>query len=204
VMVTVGLLILAGGLAILSLATPTSGYGLVAAMLVVVGLGMGLTMVPATDAIMGALPLAKAGVGSAVNDTTRQVGGALGVAILGSLLSSQYRQAMEETPIVRALPQEVGTLASDSLVKAGAVANALGGEPAQALMAAANHAFIDAMGHTVLIGAAFAVGGALIAFLFLPAREVTPAQQATTAERGALAASTPTAAPVARTGAVGV
>ena len=74
------------------------------------------------------------------------------MAILGCLLSSQYRHAMEEAPIVRALPQDVGTLASDSLVKAAAVAHAIGGEPAQALLAAANHAFIDAMGHTVLMG----------------------------------------------------
>ena len=56
--------------------------------------GMGLVMAPATESVMGSLPLAKAGVGSAVNDTTRQVGGALGVAIIGSVLSSIYGNAI--------------------------------------------------------------------------------------------------------------
>ena len=60
------------------------------------GLGMALTMAPATESIMGSLPLAKAGVGSAVNDTTRQVGGALGVAIIGSVLSSTYGSKISE------------------------------------------------------------------------------------------------------------
>ena len=58
-------------------------------MLVLLGIGMGLAMAPATDSIMGSLPREKAGVGSAVNDTTREVGGALGVAILGSILASE-------------------------------------------------------------------------------------------------------------------
>ena len=58
--------------------------------LVILAAGMGLVMAPATDSVMGSLPLAKAGVGSAVNDTTRQVGGALGVAIIGSVVSSVY------------------------------------------------------------------------------------------------------------------
>ena len=56
----------------------------------IMAVGMGLTMAPATDSVMGSLPLGKAGVGSAVNDTTRQVGGALGVAIIGSVMSSIY------------------------------------------------------------------------------------------------------------------
>ena len=58
-------------------------------MLVLLGVGMGLAMAPATDSIMGSLPREKAGVGSAVNDTTREVGGALGVAILGSILAAE-------------------------------------------------------------------------------------------------------------------
>ena len=59
--------------------------------LIVLAVGMALVMPPATESIMGSLPLAKAGVGSAVNDTTRQVGGALGVAVLGSVMMSTYR-----------------------------------------------------------------------------------------------------------------
>jgi EmrB/QacA subfamily drug resistance transporter len=168
-MVTPGLLVLAAGLALLSLATPTSGYGLVAAMLTVVGFGMGLTMVPATDAIMGALPEAKAGVGSAVNDTTRQVGGALGVAVLGSLLTSAYRSALDGEGVLASLPAPLAAVARDSIGAASAVAGQLSGAPAAALLDAARRAFIDAMGQTVLISAGVAVAGALVALCFLPA-----------------------------------
>jgi EmrB/QacA subfamily drug resistance transporter len=188
VMVTVGLLTLAGGLALLSFATPTSGYGLVAVMLIVVGFGMGLTMVPATDAIMGALPLAKAGVGSAVNDTTRQVGGALGVAILGSLLSSAYRATMDGTAIVQALPAPVANVARDSIGAASVVARQLGGAPATALLDAANSAYIEAMGQTVLVAAAVAVAGALVALCFLPAHAKAPGEQEGEARAGTVAA----------------
>jgi hypothetical protein len=59
-----------------------------------VGIGVGCTMAPATESIMGSIPRQRAGVGSAVNDTTRQMGGALGVAIVGSVLSSAYRAAL--------------------------------------------------------------------------------------------------------------
>ena len=91
-----GLLIVGTGLALLGFADADSGYGLVAASLAVLGIGMGMAMAPATDAIMGSLPLEKASVGSAVNDATRITGGALGVAILGSVLSSGYRGGMED------------------------------------------------------------------------------------------------------------
>ena len=169
-LVAAGLLIAAGGLALLATASATSGYGLLLAVLLILGLGLGTVMAPATDSIMGALPLAHAGVGSAVNDTTRQVGGALGVAVLGSLLSSAYRAAMDGAGVVRALPGPVAAAARDSVAKAGAVALQLGGQPGQAVLAAARQAFIDAMDRTVLVAAAVAVLGALVALLFLPAR----------------------------------
>ena len=73
-----------------------------AASLVLLGLGMGATMAPATESIMSSVPLNNAGVGSAMNDTVRLVGGTLGVAILGSLLSSSYGADME--PAVKSLP----------------------------------------------------------------------------------------------------
>jgi EmrB/QacA subfamily drug resistance transporter len=90
VVVVAGLSIVAGALWLLSTTTTSTGYGRVAEVLMLIGFGMGAVMAPATEAIMGALPRAKAGVGSAVNDTIRQIGGALGVAVLGSILSSVY------------------------------------------------------------------------------------------------------------------
>ena len=86
---------------------------------------MGMAMAPATDSVMGSLPLEKASVGSAVNDTTRTTGGALGVAVLGSLLASQYRGDMDDA--VSGLPHDAAAdLASDTLGGGLAVAHRLG------------------------------------------------------------------------------
>ena len=156
--VAVGLLLVSVGLAMLSGAAVDSGYGLVAAVLGVLGLGMGLTMAPATDSVMGSLPIAKAGVGSAVNDATRTLGGALGVAVLGSLLSSGYRAGMDG----------MSAAAQDSLAGALALAGRTGDG---ALAGTARQAFVDGMHTAVLVGAGIALLGALLAAVALPARE---------------------------------
>ena len=118
IVVPLGLVFVAGGMYLISLADATSGYGLIAAALVLLGYGIGTAMAPATDAIMGVLPEAKMSVGSAINDTTRVAGGALGVAVLGSLLASGYRGDMDS---IAGAPE----MARDSL--AGALAH---GQPA--------------------------------------------------------------------------
>jgi MFS family permease len=157
--VAAGLAIVSVGLVVLSFATVTSGYGPVLACMLIMGLGMGMTMAPATESIMGSLPRAKAGVGSAVNDTTRQVGGALGVAILGSLLASTYRSSL-------------GTAASEaaraSVGGALSAARDLGGEQGAALARAAKQAYVDGMSVGVLVAAGVALVGGLVALLFLP------------------------------------
>jgi DHA2 family multidrug resistance protein-like MFS transporter len=91
----VGLAIMAGAFLVLSVVTPETPYLLLAAAFAVLGAGMGVTAAPATGEIMSAVPLSKAGVGSAVNDTTRELGGALGIAILGSIANGAYRGAVE-------------------------------------------------------------------------------------------------------------
>ncbi|HZD71387.1 MAG TPA: MFS transporter [Actinomycetes bacterium] len=178
--VTAGLVLVAAGLGLLATASTASGYGLVVSSLVVVGLGMGTTMAPATDAIMGALPRARAGVGSAVATTLRQVGGVLGVAVLGSLLSSVYGARITET--LQGLPSGVVSATSDSIGAAIGVAARVGGQAGQALTAAADAAFIHAMDVTVLAGAGVAVAGALVALLFLPATARQPMPEADEAE----------------------
>ena len=80
---------------ILSMLTPDTPYLVLAVAFAVLGAGMGVTAAPATGEIMSAVPLSKAGVGSAVNDTTRELGGALGIAILGSIANSAYRAAID-------------------------------------------------------------------------------------------------------------
>jgi hypothetical protein len=121
---------------------------------------MGLTMAPATESVMGSLPIAKASVGSAVNDATRTLGGALGVAVLGSLVSSGYRAGMDG----------ITGPAQDSLAGALAVAGQASGERGEQLTSLAQSAFVDGMHAAVLVGAAIAVVGAVLALVALPAR----------------------------------
>ncbi len=126
-------------------------------------------MAPATESIMGSLPLGKAGVGSAMNDTTRQVGGALGVAVLGSLTAASYHQHISSSATLAGLPPAAAQAAHDSIGGAVEVAGHLGVAGHQ-LVADASAAFVHAVSATMLIGAAVALAGAVVALLFLPAR----------------------------------
>jgi hypothetical protein len=116
---------------------------------------------------MGSLPLAKAGVGSAMNDTTRMVGGALGVAVLGSVLASSYGSAI--APALSGVPAPVAAVAGDSIGGAATIASRVGAQ-GQALLDAAGAAYVEGMGDALLVGAAVAALGAILVLLFLPAR----------------------------------
>jgi EmrB/QacA subfamily drug resistance transporter len=181
VVVAGGLLITGLGLVFFSALTVSSGYGAVLVALLVLGLGMSLVMAPATESIMGSLPRAKAGVGSAVNDTTRQVGGALGVAVLGSVATSAYA-----SHIVTALHGPVPAVAKNSIGGAIGAAQQAGGQAGQALLGAARQSFVSAMRPAMLIGAAVTLAGALIVIAFLPARAVDVSAVEDAAAAGAL------------------
>jgi EmrB/QacA subfamily drug resistance transporter len=175
--VAAGLAIVAFALSLLSFASVHSSYLFVAAVLASLGTGMGMAMSPATESIMGSLPLDKAGVGSAMNDTTRQVGGALGVAILGSITAASYHAHVAASKVVALLPAQAQGAVHDSVGGATVVAQKVSaaGHPAVAgqLVADARLAFVQAMSATVLIASVVALAGALVALVFLPAR---PAQ----------------------------
>jgi EmrB/QacA subfamily drug resistance transporter len=176
VVVALGMGLIATALALMTGYQIDTGYGYVALTQVILGLGIGMAMAPATESIMGSLPLAKASVGSAVNDATRTTGGALGVAVLGSLLSSGYRADMDAA--VSGLPANAADAARDSLGGAMAVAAQGGGSR---LATAAQEAFVSGMHSAVIVAAAIALAGALIALVFLPARateDVTERQTA--------------------------
>jgi EmrB/QacA subfamily drug resistance transporter len=164
-----GLALVGVALALLSTAEVGSGYELVAAALLMLGVGMGLAMTPATEALMTSLPREQAGVGSAMNDTVRQVGGALGVAVLGSLLASGYRSDMDSA--VHGLPAGAAHAASDSVGGAVGVADGIGGQAGDALAGAAQHAFVNAMSTAVLVASGVALLGSLVAAVALPRRE---------------------------------
>jgi Na+/melibiose symporter-like transporter len=138
-------------------------------MMIMAG-GMGLVMAPATESIMGSLPRAKAGVGSAVNDTTRQVGGALGVAIIGSVMSSVYHDRLAKAFAGHPLPRGVGDQVRSSLGGAIAVAHGIGGPTGAFIEQTAKSAFVDGLHLAVLVGAAAAFVGAVVAIRWLPAR----------------------------------
>lgn len=183
--VATGMTIVATSLGWLSTVGLADGYTPVGWSLAILGIGMGMTMAPATDAVMGALPLSKAGVGSAMNDTTRQVGGAVGVAVLGSILSSSYTTAID--PALTELPGPAATAASDSVGAALQIAKQAGPAGEQ-LAQAAREAFVVAMGDGMLVAAGMALFGALLTLVFLPSWERRPTsgevdQETTAAEK---------------------
>ncbi|MBB3097312.1 EmrB/QacA subfamily drug resistance transporter [Actinoplanes campanulatus] len=174
-----GLLLVAGGFAILSSLDPDDGYLKLAAALVVIGMGSGVAAPAAVGTLLGALPPERAGVGSAVNDTVQQVGTALSVAILGSVLTTAYRASM---------PADVTGPARDSLGEALGVAVATGDT---GLAEAARAAFVDAIAVTSLIGV---VGG--IAAAVLAATVLRPKPATAGAESGPLSTEGETANPL--------
>jgi len=150
--VTSGMLLFATGLGVAATVTTSSGYGRLALALLLMGAGMGLAGAPATESILGALPPERSNLGSAVNDTTRELGGALGVAIVGSIMSSLYASG---------LPAGAPAAARESL---GAAVQVDG------MADAAHEAFVHAMSRASIVVALVAAAGAVIAWRFLPAR----------------------------------
>ena len=169
VVVALGLATVAAALAMYTGFDVDTAYSPFAVALFLMGAGMGLAMSPATEAIMGSLPKSKAGVGSAMNDVVREIGGTLGVAILGSVLNSSFTSAM--TGSTTGLKPERAQLAGDSVGGAHAVATYLDPGAARTLVEASNQAFVDAMATTAGIAAIVALLGAVIAAVLLPARE---------------------------------
>jgi predicted MFS family arabinose efflux permease len=132
----------------------------------VLPLGMGNVMAPGTAAVMSAVPEEKAGVGSAMNDLNRQVAGALGVAIIGSVASSIYSSKVESA--TTGLPQAAADAATDSVGGATGVAAHLPAGAGDALAAAAGVAFTDALGLALLVGSGVALVGAVLVKRYLP------------------------------------
>ena len=151
-----------------------SPYLMFVAVLVFMSVGMGLAMAPATDSIMGAVDKERAGVGSATNDTTRELGSALGVAVFGSLLSSGDRAALvtklAAIPAAASLPANVDAAIRDSLGSAMATAGQLPGATGTAVANAAKEAFVAGMSSATLVGAAIVAIGVLILLHWLPDR----------------------------------
>jgi hypothetical protein len=134
--------------------------------------GMSITLTPLTTLIMAAVPSNNAGIGSAMNDTTRELGGALGVAVLGSLVSTRY--TAELGSFLVDLPAGQAAAADSGLAGALSVARDLPGTAGQALADAARSAYLDGLSLALLASAAICVAAAVVAYLLLPTAPVMP------------------------------
>ena len=153
--------------------SPTLSYSVIAIQMVVYGLGMGLTSAPATESIMGAVRADQAGVGSAVNDSTRLLGGTLGVAVIGSIYASLYSSRLTGT-----LPAGLAHPAADTARQSVGAAYAVSGQLAahgqgsvvNVVRLAATNAFEHGLSVGCVVAGIVAAAGALLALVFLPAQ----------------------------------
>jgi len=190
-----GLSIVAVGLLLQTRFTADSSVTTVILVTMVLGLGMANIMAPATESIMGSLPRAKAGVGSAVNDTTRQVGGAVGVALLGSLMATKYLSEVKSGLNLSALPPAARGSVTSNLTHAIATSKALPANIGAQVEAVAKNAFMSGMHLAVFVAACIMIVAAVGVFLWLPARApevVEPVVLVDDADKGDQSATGPT------------
>ena len=161
----VGLGLMATGLVILSTLDGGSSYWHFLVGVIPFGAGAALAGAPATTAIVASLPREKQGIASAINDVSRELGGALGIAILGSVLNSAYRASVADES--SALPPALADQARGSLAAAQAIGNRLGSE---SLVAKANDAFVHGFSLALLAGAAVLIAGAIFVAFRAPGR----------------------------------
>jgi hypothetical protein len=151
---------------------PTTAYWLLGSGLFLIGIAMGTVFIPSTDAVMSAVPEVNAGLGSALNDTSRQVGAALGIGVLGSLTNAAYAARIEDS--LTGLAPNIAALAKRSVGAALQVADGVGAEAGNALHRAAITAFTDGFTLAMLAGAGLLSAGAAIVWRRLPPGDASP------------------------------
>jgi EmrB/QacA subfamily drug resistance transporter len=167
--VAAGLASMAVGFAWVSTVSTTTPYLEIVGQMLFLGAGLGLTTAPATESIMGSLSPDKAGIGSAVNDTTRELGGTLGVAVIGSVFSSIYASSLEGGRVFSALPVAAQDATADSVGAASFVARELGAN-APAYLAEVSDAFLSGLSVACLVAAGVVAAGSIFALRYLPAK----------------------------------
>jgi hypothetical protein len=175
--VTFGFILLAGGLVLGTMGSAADGYGRTAVWEVVAGLGIGFTLPPLMALAMGELTEGREGSGSAMIQALRQVGGTIGVAILGTVLNAGYRGRID----VAGLSAEDVGIARGTASAAVTLAGRLG---SPGLADSARAAFVHAVAGTLWTGGGIAAGGILLAWLFLPRRDVRRGAEPPQSEHG--------------------
>jgi EmrB/QacA subfamily drug resistance transporter len=165
VVIPFGLAAMSAGLFVLAQVGTTSGYGIIALGIAVMGVGMGLILAPAGESIMSVLPPEQAGAGSAVNDTVQELGGSLGVAVIGSIVSASFQRGLDHSH----LPKALIAAARPAIANADAAA-AHAGPAAEQLIEVAHHSFIHAMTGGFTVAATVAIAGAVVAAIALPTK----------------------------------
>jgi EmrB/QacA subfamily drug resistance transporter len=168
--VVAGLLTFAAGLTWASTVDGATPYNEIAMQMVLLGGGLGLTTAPATESIMGSLPAEKAGVGSAINDTTRELGGTLGVAVVGSVFASVYAGRIASASALAGLPDSLRSAMGRSIAAAYKVLEVMPVGRVAGVREVVNNAFLDGLRIGSLVCGAIALGAALIVAVLLPAR----------------------------------
>ena len=169
--IAAGLLMMGTGFAWISRSSAHTPYLEIVGQMIWTASGIGLATAPATEAIMGVVPKEKAGVGSAVNDTTRELGGTLGVAVVGSVFASLYLHVIEHSRAAAAVPASVLAQAKQSIGAALIGAHQLAGSNPRAatlLDHAARQAFFHGFKGGVSVSAAIALVGAVAVLVILP------------------------------------
>ncbi|HMD45304.1 MAG TPA: MFS transporter [Acidimicrobiales bacterium] len=175
IVIPAGMALMGLGLGLMSMVGVATPYPPLAIAVAIIGAGMGLVMAPASATIMATVPTHQAGAGSAVNDTIREVGGALGVAIVGSVTAALYGHQLRTTLVAHHAPGAVTTVATRSVAAADVLGQRVGGVAGHELVGAAHSAFVSAMSTGIEIAAAAAVAGALATLVALPPRRVRSA-----------------------------
>ena len=182
----VGMAILVAGLLLFSLAGVDTGYWYIAIVLIVMAFGVSLTMPSLSTGIVQSVPMHKAGVGSAVNDTTREVGGAIGIALVGTIVTSIYRDRL--SPALEALPPDLADVARDNIGKALAVADsageAIGPEAAAQLKHEVRQSFVEGAHIGLRISATLVAIATVVIFARLGEDEPSPSSDQADAQSG--------------------
>jgi EmrB/QacA subfamily drug resistance transporter len=169
-----GMALMGLGLLDLSTAGVHTAYPSLAIAVAIMGAGMGLVMAPASNVIMTTVPAHQAGAGSAINDTIREVGGALGVAIVGSLSAAVYRSRLGAALVTAHVPGPVSHAATGSVAAANLTGARLGGAPGSDLVTAAHSAFVTSMSVGMKVAAAVALASAIGTVFALTPRHSRP------------------------------